>query len=60
MNKIKELRILAGLTQVELAVKAGVALGTVISAEKGDDKNKSTLNCIAAALGVVVEELKGE
>jgi transcriptional regulator with XRE-family HTH domain len=61
-NKIKELRLINGLTQEELAHKAGVTYSTVNLLENGKNTNpnNSTLRCIANALGVTVNELKGE
>ena len=61
MKNVKELRNKLGLSQIELAVKAGISAATLISIEKGTgNPNKSTLRCIAQALGIDVEQLKGD
>jgi len=61
MENVKEIREKLGLSQIELAVKAGVGVSSVIAVEKGTgNPNKSTLRCIAQALGIDVEQLKGD
>lgn len=61
-EKIMIYRRRAGLDQNELAVRSGVSRGTIISLEKGTNcyPNETTLKCLADALRVKVEELKGE
>ena len=59
MNKVKEYRLRAGLTQSELAKKAGFSRQTIINIEKGHKKYSHwwTMKCIADALGATVEDL---
>lgn len=47
------------MTQPELAEKAGVAVGTVVAAEKGSKVRISTVRKLAAALGVPPQALLG-
>lgn len=54
-NQIKDARIAHGLTQTELAVKAGVSRPTVARVEAGDDVSTATLEKVAAALGLAIE-----
>lgn len=58
-HNIKRLREAQGLTQEELAVKAGgkVTQGIVAALEKRDSKASQYAARIAAALGVSVDEL---
>ncbi len=52
-GRLKALRLSAGLTQAELAARAGVSRGTVVSLE---NKGQSTLNSlvrVVQALGLV-------
>jgi transcriptional regulator with XRE-family HTH domain len=52
-NRLKRLRTAAGLTQQQLAEKAGVALRTVASLEQGvNEPVLSTLLALGDALGV--------
>ncbi len=56
--RIRELREARGLTQKELAVLAGLALGSVASAEQGTrTPSITTAFQIATALGVTVNDL---
>lgn len=59
MNRIKELRKARGLTQTELAERAGVSQQYIARLEKGNVKSPNLLNGLrlAAALGVEPEEL---
>lgn len=51
----------AGLLQYELAEKAGVSALTILNIENGhSEPQESTLRCIADALGVKPDILKGE
>lgn len=55
---IEEARIRAGLTKYRLAIRAGLSLNTVRIACQGIATTR-TLNCVAKALGVSVDELTG-
>lgn len=57
-NRLKEAREAAGLTQPELAAKAGVSSGTIGNIESGTRKNPRELLAIAKAVGVRPEWLK--
>lgn len=54
-GQIKDARNQQGLTQTELAAKAGVSRPTVARVESGDDVSTATLEKVAAALGLKVE-----
>jgi len=55
------LRKRQGLKQYELAEKVGITALTLVRIETGQSTPQSTtLKCIADALGVSVDELKGE
>lgn len=56
---IKELRQKLGMTQTELAKRAGIKQGVLSYIENGKTKNPriDTMQAIAAALGVPVERL---
>ena len=56
---IKELRVKRGLTQSELARRAGIRQGVLSYIESGRTKHPriDTLSAIAAALGVSVDRL---
>ena len=59
--RIKAIRDEQGLTQKELAVRSGVSQGALSAIERSEKvPNVNTLNCIAAALGVLVSDLLGE
>lgn len=47
-----------GLTQVKLAARTGLALGTITRAEAGFASTR-TLNVLSRALGMPVDELTG-
>lgn len=54
----RTLRVLAGLTQIELAEKAGgLSDRTIRNLEDGEDVSLDTLRSVAAALGVTFEVL---
>ena len=58
---IKRLRLDKGLTQENLAHKAGITFVSLNRIENGfSEPQESTLRCIADVLGVEVNELKGE
>lgn len=59
---LRELRERAGMTQVQLAVKAGLTPSTVYKLESGKAKRPSytTLRSIASALGVRPDEVDVE
>lgn len=59
MNKLKEYRKAAGMTQTELAEKAGMCRQTIINLEKGRGKYAHwwTMKQIAEVLGATVEEI---
>jgi transcriptional regulator with XRE-family HTH domain len=58
-NKLKQAREAAGLTQQQLAEKAGIQVGTLSRLENGrqDNPHGSTIGAIAAALGVTRQDL---
>lgn len=59
MSRLQELRKRAGLTQQELAVRAGVSLGAIAQLESGRRRfpRIKTALAIARVLGVEVEEI---
>lgn len=59
MNKIKQIRLLQGLTLQSLSSKSGVAVGYIADLENGRALNPTikTLNKIATALEVKITEL---
>jgi XRE family transcriptional regulator, fatty acid utilization regulator len=61
-RRITELRLAAGMTQQELAVKAGLSISNLSQIEQGKRKDPriSTVSALAAALGVDVTELLRE
>jgi transcriptional regulator with XRE-family HTH domain len=62
-EKLKRTRILAGLSQRQLAERAGVSSGTVATLEKrgrNDGFHPQTLTKLSRALGVEPTELIGE
>jgi transcriptional regulator with XRE-family HTH domain len=58
-QRVRAARLEAGLTQEDLAVRAGVRLAVVGRLERGvvNDPHASTLTAIASALGVPVADL---
>ncbi len=60
MSKLKEIREAKGLTQVELAVKSGVASMTISRIERGAVTKPAyaTLKVLADALGVSPEDIR--
>lgn len=56
-TRLRELRQRRGLTQEQLAVKAGVYSRTVRRIEQGEDTTLGTLEAIAAALDMTAAEL---
>ena len=58
-NRLKHLRINAGLSVVELASRAKAASSTIYAIEEGRSKrlHKATIDRLAEALGVEPEEL---
>ena len=60
LSRLRELRFLAGLSQADLAERAGVARTTIIRLEVGDPNVlPSTLRKLARALKVKPAELLG-
>ncbi len=57
MNRIKELRNKAELSQERLAAMAGITTMTVRNAEAGRNVQVTTMKAIADALGVAFTEL---
>ena len=57
MGKLKELRINAGLSQRELALRAGLTPGAVWQVEQRGSGSPATLKKIADVLGVLASEL---
>lgn len=61
LGRLRDLRIRAGLTQIELADRAGVSRTTVIRLEQGDPNVRPpTLRKLARALHVKTNELFGD
>jgi transcriptional regulator with XRE-family HTH domain len=65
MARLRALRLNLGLTQAELAARAGVSEFTVVRLETGKDRrpHPSTRRKLAEALGVAiadVDELRGD
>lgn len=58
-KRIRELRGRAGLTQAQLAGKAGRSLRTIVELETSEKANptRETLDAIAIALGTTVGDL---
>ncbi len=54
-SQLKDARNRQGLTQAELAERAGVSRPTVARVESGDDVSTATLEKVAAALGLTIE-----
>ena len=60
MNKIQEFRKLRGLSQAELAEKAGISEISIRKYEKGERRPKvETLSKIAMVLNVPITDLAG-
>lgn len=59
-NKISQLRQERGLSQEQLAEKAHVSVRTIQRLEAGDDASITTLNLVANALAVKVNDLFAE
>lgn len=59
-DKLRHLRRALGLTQLELAVAAGVSERTVRNAERNRPVQRDYLACLAGALGVDIRELARE
>lgn len=58
MNKLKEARKAAGLTQVKLSRKTGMSQQDISSIERGDrDPTASTLRKLANALGCKIDDI---
>ena len=61
MNRVKEFRKQAGLTQAELARRAGLNRNTIACLEKKSSKLQDmTATCISKVLSVPVPVLRGE
>lgn len=58
--KVRETRDRLGITRTELAKRSGVSLRALAYVESGRDVKVSTVQAIAAALGVSIGELFGE
>jgi transcriptional regulator with XRE-family HTH domain len=58
-DKLRELREAANLTQMELAVKAGLSTSVISQIEQGTntDPRMNTLKAVAQALGVSLDTL---
>jgi transcriptional regulator with XRE-family HTH domain len=58
-DRLKQLRAVAGLTQQQLAVAAGLSVSAVSQIEQGtnEDPRASTLRALAKALGCKVDDL---
>jgi len=60
MSRLRDARKRAGLTQEELAERAGLAQSVVSRAEKGSSIAEDSLAKIAAVLGATTDELRPE
>ena len=60
LPRLRTQRLAAVLTQEELARRAGVAEGTIVSAEHGKKVRISTVRKLAEALGVAPQALVRE
>lgn len=61
LNQIKKARLIAGISQIELAAKIGVTPGAVCQWENGRTRpNVRMLKPLAEALNTTVEKLLGE
>lgn len=60
MSRLREARKRAGLTQGELADRAGIVQSVVSRAEKGSSIAEESLTKIAAVLGVSADDLRPE
>ena len=61
MNRIKELRVRAGLKQTELASAINVTQGTISAYEKGrTEPDIDTMKKLSAIFGVPIEQIFGE
>ncbi len=60
-DRIKELRDKSGLTQLQLATRAGLSLGAIRNVEQGlrTDPSLSTIRGLANALGVSADKIIG-
>lgn len=56
-RRVRALRTGRGLTQLQLARRAGVAARTVTNLENGDGVSIPTLGAVAAVLGASAEDL---
>jgi transcriptional regulator with XRE-family HTH domain len=58
-ERVRQLRIAAGMSQQTLAVAAGLSISVVAQLEQGlrEDPRISTVAAIARALGVTIDEL---
>lgn len=59
LPRLRRLRVEAGLSQEELALKAGVTRATVNLLEAGQVARVSTIRKLSSALGVQIAELLG-
>ena len=61
-ENLKRLRAAAGMTQMAMAVAAGLSLSVVTQIEQGSNRDPrgSTLQALARVLGVTVDELLRE
>lgn len=50
-NRVRQVREALGLTQKQLAVRAGLSRPTIISAEQGDVRSVAVMVAITRALG---------
>ena len=58
-RNVRRLRVERGMSQQRLAELAAVSRVTVVALEKGREADLSTLDRLAAALGVTIPELRG-
>ncbi|HEX5270530.1 MAG TPA: helix-turn-helix transcriptional regulator, partial [Gemmataceae bacterium] len=58
-DRLKQLRMAAGLTQQALAMRAGLSISAVVQIELGriPDPRGSTLKALARAIGTTVDHL---
>lgn len=56
-DRIREARVARGLSQLELADRAGVRQATISNVERGQSCRPSTLRQISLALGIPLSEV---
>jgi len=60
MNRLKEVRESLGLSQVQVAARAGVCISTLVKMEKGGRVHRRSMGRVAQALRIPIAELFDE